>query len=249
MVDLMQKVAIVTGGGSGIGESIAREFAREGAKVVVSDVNNTLGSQVVRDICEEGGEASYYSCNVVKPEEVEQLVQFAVDTYGGLNVMVNNAGIGGDQLPTADYPIESWKLVIDVNLNGVFFGTKYAIPAILESGGGSIINIASILGSVGFPNAAAYVAAKHGVVGLTKTSAMEYSALGVRINAVGPAFIKTPLLDGLDDEMQDMLVQMHPIGRLGQPNEVAELVTWLASDKASFCTGAYYPIDGGYLTR
>jgi NAD(P)-dependent dehydrogenase (short-subunit alcohol dehydrogenase family) len=249
MADFTNKVVIVTGAGSGIGEAIARQFAVEQAKVVVSDINDAVGQQVISAIKSAGGEAAYYSCNVANAKQVAALVQFAVDTYGGLHVMVNNAGIGGDQTPTADYALESWQRVIDINLNGVFYGTKYAIPAMLQSGGGSIVNIASILGAVGFPNSVAYVAAKHAVLGLTKTTAMEYAAQGIRINAVGPAFINTPLLSGLDDNLMAALVQMHPIGRLGESPEVAELVVWLASEKASFCTGGYYPVDGGYLTR
>jgi NAD(P)-dependent dehydrogenase (short-subunit alcohol dehydrogenase family) len=249
MADLTNKVAIVTGGSSGIGAAVAVLFAQEGAKIVISDINRTLGLEVVTAIQQAGGTAAYQDCNVADPKQVEALVKFAEETYGGLHVMVNNAGIGGEQAGTADYSLDSWHKVIDVNLNGVFYGTKYAIPAILRSGGGSVVNIASILGQVGFPNSVAYVAAKHAVVGMTKVAAMEYSARGVRINAVGPAFINTPLLAGLDEGLKQMLVGMHPIGRLGESPEVAELVLWLASDKASFCTGAYYPVDGGYLTR
>lgn len=243
------KVAIVTGASSGIGEAIAHLFAQQQAKVVVSDINDESGKKVVQAIKDAGGNAEYFSCNVADPQQVSALVKYAVDTFGALHIMVNNAGIGGEQASTADYSLESWNQVIGINLNGVFFGTKYAIPAILQSGGGSIINITSILGTVAFPNAVAYVSAKHAIIGLTKTTAMEYSAQGIRVNAVGPAFINTPLLSGLDSAMKEMLVQLHPIGRLGEASEVAELVAWLASDKASFCTGAYYPVDGGYLTR
>lgn len=139
--------------------------------------------------------------------------------------------------------------MININLSGVFYGMRYQIPAMLKSGGGSVINVASILGSVGFANSCAYVAAKHGVVGLTKTAALEYSAEGIRVNSAGPAFIKTPLLEGLDHELLDKLVAIHPIGRLGEAEEVAQLFLWLASDRASFATGAYYPIDGGYLAQ
>jgi NAD(P)-dependent dehydrogenase (short-subunit alcohol dehydrogenase family) len=249
MAEFDNKVVIVTGGSSGIGEAVVKRFVQDNAKVVVSDINQKLGQALVDSIKAAGCNAAYFQADVADPAQVEELVKFAVQLYGGLHVMVNNAGIGGEQAATADYSLESWRKVIDVNLNGVFYGMKYAIPAILKSGGGSIINIASILGDVGFPNAVAYVSAKHGVVGMTKVAAMEYSAQGIRINAVGPAFINTPLLSGLDDNLKQMLVGMHPIGRLGESPEVAELVAWLASDKASFCTGAYYPVDGGYLTR
>ncbi|WP_394330422.1 SDR family NAD(P)-dependent oxidoreductase [Salegentibacter salarius] len=157
--------------------------------------------------------------------------------------------MGGPQKPVGEYEIEAWDNVISINLSGVFYGMRYQIPAMLKNGAGSIINVASILGSVGFANSAAYVAAKHGVVGLTKSAALEYSAKGIRVNSVGPAFIKTPLLKGLDEELLSQLVNVHPIGRLGEADEVAQLFVWLASERASFATGAYYPIDGGYLAQ
>lgn len=251
MADFDNRVAIVTGSGSGIGEAIALLLAERGAKVIVSDIDDKNGNFVVKKIQELGGEAVYKNCNVAQAEQVEALVNHAVEQFGGLHIMVNNAGVGGEQATTADYSIDNWQKVIDINLSGVFYGVKYAVPHIINSGGGSIINIASILGAVGFAQSVAYVAAKHGVVGLTKTAALEFSAQGVRVNAVGPAFIRTPLLEAIesDQPMMDMLVRMHPIGRLGESNEVAELVAWLASDKASFCTGAYYPVDGGYLAQ
>lgn len=224
-------------------------LAQEGAKVVVADLNEQAGQHVVKSIQAAGGHAAFFKCDVANPREVEALVHFAEQNFGGLHIMVNNAGIGGEQAPTGDYPLESWDRVIAVNLSGVFYGTKYAVQAMQKVGGGSIINIASILGTVGFPNAVAYVAAKHGVVGLTKTAAMDHATQGIRVNAVGPAFINTPLLAGLDDTLKSMVVQMHPIGRMGDSPEVAELIVWLASDKSSFCTGAYYPVDGGYLAR
>ena len=251
MTDFDKRVAIVTGAGSGIGEAIALLLAERGAKVVVSDIDDKNGNYVVKQITDKGGEAVYVNCNVAHPEQVESLVSHAVEHSGGLHVMVNNAGIGGAQAATADYPLDNWQQVIDVNLSGVFYGVKYAVPEIIKAGGGSVVNIASILGAVGFAQSAAYVAAKHGVVGLTKSAALEYSAQGVRVNAVGPAFIRTPLLEAIesDQAMMNMLVGMHPIGRLGESHEVAEIVAWLASDKASFCTGAYYPVDGGYLAQ
>jgi NAD(P)-dependent dehydrogenase (short-subunit alcohol dehydrogenase family) len=173
-----------------------------------------------------------------------------VETFGGLNVAVNNAGIGGAQAPTGEYPLDSWRQVLGINLDGVFYGMRYEIPAMLESGGGAIVNMASILGSVGFANAPAYVAAKHGVLGLTKNAAIEYSAKGIRVNSVGPGFIRTPLLDNnLDEATLGVIATMHPIQRLGTAQEVADLVAFLCSDEASFCTGGYYLVDGAYTAQ
>ncbi len=248
---LKNKVAIVTGASSGIGRAIALMWAREGAKVVVSDVNVAAGEETAALVRAAGGDALFVAADVAQPKDCETLVNRTVAHYGRLDVACNNAGIGGPQAPTADYPLDGWAQVININLSGVFYGMKYQIAAMLKQGGGSIVNMASILGSVGFATSPAYTAAKHGVVGLTKAAALEYGALGVRINAVGPAFIHTRMISGLEQDAaaNTMLVAAHPMGRLGQPEEVAELVTWLASSKASFVTGSYYPVDGGYLAR
>jgi NAD(P)-dependent dehydrogenase (short-subunit alcohol dehydrogenase family) len=248
---LKDKVALITGGSSGIGRAVALAWAREGAKVVVSDVDRGGGEETVGQVRTAGGEAIFIAADVGKPEECEALVRGAVEKFGRLDIACNNAGIGGPQAPTADYPLDGWAQVIGINLSGVFYGMKYQLPAMLKNGGGAIINMASILGAVGFAGAPAYAAAKHGVVGLTQTAALEYSAQGVRINAVGPGFIHTPMISALEDNkaVNDMLVAAHPIGRLGRAEEVAELVLWLSSDKASFVTGAYYPVDGGYIAR
>ena len=249
-MDLKNKVALITGAGSGIGESTALLFAEKGAKIIVADINEDHGKKVVDQIKGKGGEAFFVKADTSSAPDSEKTVKAAMDQYGKLDIAVNNAGIGGPPAPVGEYDIEAWDKVISINLSGVFYGMRYQIPAMLKNGQGSIINVASILGSVGFVNSCAYVAAKHGVVGLTKNGALEYSSKGIRVNAVGPGFIKTPLLsDNLEAEQIDQLSSLHPIGRLGEPSEVAELFLWLAGDKSSFVTGSYYPVDGGYLAQ
>ncbi|MGD0003418.1 MAG: SDR family oxidoreductase [Anaerolineaceae bacterium] len=251
MVEFIGKVAIVTGASSGIGRSSALLYAREGAKVVVSDVDEGGGQETVRLIQAAGGEAFFVKTDVANPTDCESLVRKTAEKYGRLDFACNNAGIGGEQNLTADYSIEGWQKVIAVNLSGIFYCMKFEIPAMLKAGEGAIVNMASILGQVGFVGAPAYVAAKHGVIGLTQNAAIEYAARGIRVNSIGPAFIKTPMIASLEQNTQalNMLVGLHPIGRLGLPEEVAELVIWLSSTRASFVTGAYYPVDGGYLAR
>jgi NAD(P)-dependent dehydrogenase (short-subunit alcohol dehydrogenase family) len=244
--DFAGKVAIVTGGASGIGEACAKDLASRGAKVVVADFNIDGANKVANDVVKAGGVAKAFKIDVAKAAEVEALVKFAVSNFGALHLAVNNAGIGGPQAPIADYPLDGWQHIIDVNLSSVFYGLKYELPAIIAAGGGAIVNMASILGSVGFANAVGYVAAKHALLVITRNAGIEYSAKGVRVNAVGPAFIDTPLLANLSPELYKGLVSLHPIGRLGKPEEVAALVSFLLSDKASFITGSYHLIDGGY---
>lgn len=245
--DFSGRTALVTGAASGIGRAIALELAASGACVIVSDLDAAACGAVVDEIAGAGGTAHAFAADVSDEAAMRALAEFAERDCGGLHMAVNNAGIGGPSLPTGDYPPEDWRRVIDINLNGVFYGMRWQIPAMLRAGGGAIVNMSSILGSVGFANAAPYVAAKHALLGLTKTAAMEYAQQGVRVNAVGPAFISTPLLTAnLSDEVLAGLAGLHPMGRIGTPEEVSALTLFLLSDRASFITGSYHLVDGGY---
>ena len=245
------KVTLITGGGSGLGEATAIALARRGGRIVIGDIDEDGGKRVAQAVKDAGGESVFVRSDTSSPEDNEELVRTAIETYGRLDGAVNNAGIGGPSAPTGEYPLDGWRLVMSINLDGVFYGARYQIPAMLESGGGSIVNIASILGQVTFPGAPAYVAAKHGVVGLTKQIANEYAAQGISCTAVGPGFIDTPLLakGGIEGDVKDMIVGLHPVGRLGRPEEIGDVVAWLITDAPAFLNGAYIPVDGGYLTR
>jgi len=249
MTGFQSKVALVTGGGSGIGAAIARQLAAGGASVVVSDIHLEAAQGVVDEIEAAGQIAVAVRQDTSDPAQSQAAVQVAVDSYGALHLAVNNAGIAPTRVPVGELDIDDWRRVIDVNLSGVAYGLRYQIPALLHAGGGSIVNISSILGTNGELNAAAYVAAKHGVVGLTKAAALEYAAQGIRVNVVGPGYIETPMLAAVPPEMHDAIVGMHPLGRLGTAEEVADLVTFLLSDRASFITGSYHLVDGGYSAR
>ncbi|AWB28066.1 glucose 1-dehydrogenase [Halococcoides cellulosivorans] len=240
-------VTIVTGASTGIGDAAAQRFAAEGARVVVADVNVQDGQQTVADIESAGGEATFVETDVSDEESVEALVEATVDTYGGLDFAFNNAGIDGESGATADQPMDNWESVIGVNLKGVFCSMRAQIPAMLESGGGSIVNTASIAGVVGFPGLSPYVASKHGVLGLTKSAALEFAADGVRVNAICPGVIRTPMTD--DSDTADAAADATPMGRLGDPEEIGDAAVWLCSDDASFVTGESMVIDGGYVTQ
>src|SRR3989449_7041381 len=246
------KIALVTGGGSGIGQATALVFAREGAKVVVADVVVEGGEETVRMIKADGGESLFVKADVSKSPDVEAMVRQAVGTYGRLDCAFNNAGIGGKFALTADDTEDNWDRVISINLTGVWLCMKYEIPQMLKQGGGAIVNTASDAGLLGVPQMPAYVASKHGVVGLTKTAALEYAKSGIRVNAVCPGVIKTPMVERITGQRAgraERMAAVEPVGRMGKPEEIAEAVVWLCSDAASFVTGLPMPVDGGIIAQ
>ena len=253
MADLTKgKVALVTGAGSGIGRAAAQIFAREGAKVAAADVNHASAEETVGLIRAAGGEAFGLQADVSKAAEVEAMVAAVVETYGRLDCAFNNAGIEGALASTADYTEADWAPVIAVNLTGVWLCMKYEVPRMLETGGGAIVNTSSAAGLLGAPRMPAYVASKHGVVGLTKTAALEYAKSGVRVNAVCPGVIDTSMVGRLKERrprMFEKIVRGEPIGRIGRPEEIAETAVWLCSDAASFVTGHAMSVDGGIVAQ
>ena len=248
------KTALVTGGGSGIGRSTSLAYAREGARVVVADMNVEGGEETVQMIVEAGGQAILVHADVSDPAGTQLMVDRAVEAYGSLDCAFNNAGISGGRQRrlTADYEEEDFDRVIRINLKGVWLSMKAEIPQMLKQGGGAIVNTASIMGLIANTGSVAYMAAKHGVNGLTKAAALEYAQDGIRVNSVCPGYINTPLLRPLLDNYADMeqtIISRHPVGRLGEPEEIAEAVLWLSSPAASFVTGHTMAVDGGYVAQ
>lgn len=253
MTHLAGKVGLVTGAGSGIGRATALLMAKHGAKLVVADVVDDHGAETVKMIEAAGGTAAFVHADVSNQSQVEAMVKFAVDTYGSLHLAVNNAGIGGPAALIGEYPVDGWDKVISINLSGVFLCMRAELPAMVAAGGGSIVNISSVLGFVGFAQSCAYVAAKHGVIGLTQNAALEYATQNVRVNSIHPGFIDTPLVAAAGMEkggdVWNSIAAKHAMNRWGKAEEVAAPVVWLLSDEASFVTGSQYVVDGGYLAQ
>lgn len=252
MGELDGKVAIVTGAASGIGRAAVELFANEGAAVIAADTNIEGGQRLADELARKGGGCAFVRADVSKESDVAAMTDLALSQYGRLDVLFNNAGIEGDQAPTADATLDNWEKVISINLKGVFLGLKYGIRAMLRNGGGSIINNASVAGLVGFAGIPAYCASKGGVVQLTRTAALEYATEGIRVNCLCPGVIDTPMVERFTHDNPEMLQQMEslePVGRLGRPREVAELALFLASDRSSFITGTAIPVDGGFVAR
>ena len=246
------KVVIVTGGSSGIGRASALAFAREGAKVTVADVMVNGGEETVQMIQKAGGEAIFLKVDVSKALEVEMLINSTIESYGRLDYAHNNAGIEGAFAQTADYTEENWDRVMNINLKGVWLCMKHEIPWMLRNGKGAIVNTASLFGLVGFKGSPAYCASKGGIVQLTRAAALEYAAAGIRINAICPGIIRTPMLNratGGKPEIEAQFTALEPVGRIGTPEEIAEAVVWLCSDAASFVTGHSMVADGGFTAQ
>lgn len=252
MNEMNGKVALITGAATGIGRAAAELFAREGARLILADLNEEQGEGLAEQLRAGGSEAVFVKTDVAKAVDCERMVNAALERFGRLDAAFNNAGISDGPVPpgTVDYPLELWDRIIAVNLSGVFYCMRYEIRAMLASGGGSIVNTSSLAGQIAFPGIPGYVAAKHGVVGLTKTVAVEYGSKGIRCNAVGPGFVKTPMTQAvLEGGHHQALVAAVPAGRVAEAAEVAESALWLCSDRASYVNGAFLAVDGGFLSQ
>lgn len=244
------KVVLITGGSSGIGRATAIEFAREGATVVVTDIDEKKGNELVEEMLQVAAKCKFILQDVSDPSSHDSVVKSIIEEYGKLDVAFNNAGVAGKAAPLAEYSDEDWSKVVNINLNGVFYGMRVQLKQMLKQGYGAIVNNSSILGKVSFEGTPAYTAAKHAVIGLTRSAAVDYSKKGIRVNAVGPAFIKTPMLEeNLGEEMMNSLASLHAVKRLGESKEVAKAVVFLASDDASFISGETLMVDGGYTAQ
>lgn len=249
---LAGKVAVVTGGTSGIGREAAVRLAREGAKVVVAGRRTEEGLAILAEIAKQGGAAHFVQTDVADESQVKRLIDETVATFGRLDIAFNNAGV--EQMGAlTDFNAADYRKTFDINVLGVFWSLKHEIPAMLKSGGGSIINTSSVAGHIGMPGVSIYVASKHAVEGITKTAALEFATHNIRVNAIAPAAIETPMIDRFagapGSEARQGLAAMHPVGRMGQPREVADAVVFLASDESSFVTGVSLPVDGGWLAK
>jgi len=251
MADFEGAVALVTGGGSGIGAASARLFAAQGAAVAVADYDLAAAERVAAELAARGGRALAVEVDVADAAQARAMVERSVSAFGRLDALVNSAGISTQNAPAADYPLEAWDRALAVNLSGSFYALRYAIPEMLKAGGGAIVNVSSMMGQVAHPGGAAYVSTKHALVGLTKAVALDYGRQGIRVNAVGPGVVDTPMTRAAiaDDRIRRVQMAMTPLGRFAKPEEIAELICFLCSRRASFITGAYYVADGGYVVQ